>query len=47
MKTRETQIASLNKQVAERQEHLRKLQEKELEVLRPLLDQLHANICGI
>jgi hypothetical protein len=47
MKTRETEIACLNKWISERQEHLRKLQEKELEVLRPLLDQLHANICEI
>ena len=47
MKIRETQIASFNKMISEREEHLRKLQEKELNVLRPMLDRLHANICEI
>ena len=47
MKIRTAQIASLNNGIAECQEHLRKLQEKELEVLRPILDQLHAKICEI
>ena len=44
---RRAQITSLNNKVAERQEHLCKLQEKELEILRPILDQHHANICII
>lgn len=44
---RTAQITSLNNRVAKRQEHLHKLQEKELETLRPALDHLHANICEI
>jgi len=47
MKTRTGRIKYLNERILERQEHLRKLQEKELEVLRPMLDKLHANICEI
>ena len=39
---RTAQITSLNNMVAERQEHL---QEKDLEILRPVLDQHRANIC--
>jgi hypothetical protein len=45
MKERTAQIASLNNRVTEHHEHVRKLQEKELAVLRPMLDQLHAKIC--
>ena len=44
---RTAQITSLNNRVAERQEHLHKLQEKEPETLRLALDHLHANICEI
>src|SRR5258706_2817648 len=47
MKTRTTQIERIKKKVSDRQEDMRKLQEKELGVLRPMLDQLHANICEI
>ena len=47
MKIRTTQIERLNKKISDRQEETRKLQEKELGVLRPMLDQLHANICEI
>ena len=47
MKKRTKEIECLNKKISEREEHVRKLQEKELEVLRPTLDRLHANICEI
>ena len=44
---REAQIASLRGKIAEHDESLRNLQEKELEVLRPIMDDLHAKICAI
>ena len=47
MKIRTTQIERLNSKILDRQEEMRKLQEKELGVLRPMLDQLHASICEI
>ena len=44
---REAQIASLEDKIAEHNENLRKMQEKELEILRPIMDELHAKFCSI
>jgi len=47
MENREAQIASLKDKIAEYNDGLRNMQEKELEVLRPIMDELHAKICAI
>jgi hypothetical protein len=47
MEHREAQIASLKNKIAEYNESLRNMQEKELEILRPIMDELHSKICAI
>ena len=47
MGQREAQIASLKEKIAELDENLRNVQEKELETLRPIMDDLHGQICAI
>ena len=44
---REAQIASLEDKIAEHNENLRKMQENELEILRPIMVELHAKVCAI
>lgn len=47
MGQREGQITSLKGKIEDLNENLHKLQEKELETLRPIMDELHAKICAI
>ena len=47
MERRAEEIASLNEQISKLEGHLRKLQEKELETLRPIMDRHHTKICEI
>ena len=47
MRQKEAQIASLKGKMAELNENFRTLQEKELVTLRPIMDDLHGQICAI
>jgi hypothetical protein len=47
MEYREVKIATLKAKITEHHERLRNEQEKELEVLRPIMDDLHGQICAI
>ena len=47
MEQQEAKIASLRDKIAECNDNLRKTQEKELAILRPIMDDLHAQICAI
>ena len=47
MGQREEQITSLKGKIEDLNENLHKLQEKELETLRPIMDEPHAKICAI
>lgn len=47
MEQREAQVAALRDKIADHNETLRNMQEKELEVLRPIMDELHGKICAI
>jgi hypothetical protein len=47
MEYREFKIATLKAKITEHHERLRNKQEKELEVLRPVMDDLHGKICAI
>ena len=44
---RAASIDYLNQRISKLEENHRQLQEKELETLRPIMDQIHANICEI
>jgi len=47
MEHRDAQIASLKHKITAHNENLRNMQEKELETLRPIMDDLHGKICAI
>jgi hypothetical protein len=47
MENRATEIVSLNERISKFKGHLAQLQEKELETLRPIMDQRHAKMCEI
>ena len=47
MEQREAEIASFKEKIIQLQETLRNMQEKELETLRPVMDELHSKICAI